>query len=163
MDKHFIQDDDGLYHFKQAMTKKQIISLAISFMEDKAKNTQKLCSSEHSGQFFCLHLANHKKEVFAVAFLNNRHQLICYEELFFGTINATAVYPREILRRCLELDAVAIVVGHNHLSGDMNPSQSDKATTGQIRKALSLIDVRLLDHIIVSGNEWLSMSELGLM
>ncbi|MCT8756567.1 DNA repair protein RadC [Glaesserella parasuis] len=93
------------------------------------------------------------REHFVVAFLNTQHHLIECEVLFSGTINESKVYIREIVKKALLLNAAAIIIGHNHPSGKIEPSYSDRALTERINEACKLLDIKLLDHIIVSGNE----------
>ncbi len=104
-----------------------------------------------------------QREVFAVLFLDNQHQLIAYEELFQGTINSTSVYPREIAKRALATNAAATILAHNHPSGVAEPSQADKWVTKEIQKTLVLIDVKTLDHMIVGSNDVVSFAERGWM
>lgn len=100
-------------------------------------------------------------ERFMGLFLDNRHRLIRYEELFRGTIDSASVYPREIVRRALELNAAALIVAHNHPSGVAEPSQSDISITRRLKDALGLIDVRLLDHLVVGELDVTSLAERG--
>lgn len=100
-------------------------------------------------------------ERFVGLFLDNRHRLIRYEELFRGTIDSASVHPREIVRRTLELNAAALIVAHNHPSGLAEPSQSDIAITRRLKDALGLIDVRLLDHLVVGELDVTSLAERG--
>jgi DNA repair protein RadC len=102
-------------------------------------------------------------EVFQVIYLDTQHRVISSEEAFRGTVNQTAVYPREIIKRALQLNAAALVVSHNHPSGELEPSNSDHLLTKHLKEALQTVDVRLLDHIIVGGNKTLSFSERGLL
>jgi DNA repair protein RadC len=102
-------------------------------------------------------------EVFAVMFLDSQNRLISYERFFRGTLTQTAVYPREIVKRALEVNAAAVVLHHNHPSGVCEPSRSDEALTQTVKASLALIDVRVLDHIITSDYGALSMAERGLL
>lgn len=103
-------------------------------------------------------------EVFAVAYLDNRHRVIRFEIAFRGTIDNTTIYPREIVRRALELNAAAIICGHNHPSGVTEPSDADRLITRRLRDALELVDVRLLDHFVVGlGNACTSLAARGLI
>lgn len=106
-------------------------------------------------------LMSRPNEVFAVIFLDNQHRVIAYEELFFGTINASSVHPRVVLQRALLLNAAAIIVTHNHPSGVSEASTSDLDITRILQQALSLIDVRLLDHLIVASHQVTSLAERG--
>jgi DNA repair protein RadC len=100
-------------------------------------------------------------EVFVALFLNTSHHLIVCEELFRGTVNQTAVYPREIVRRCLELNASAVIFAHNHPSGAAEPSRADELLTENLRNSLSSIGVTVLDHLIVAGPICTSLARRG--
>ena len=102
-------------------------------------------------------------EAFVTLFLDSQHQLIETRELFRGTVNQTAVYPREIVRQALELNASSIVISHNHPSGVCEPSAADRLLTDSIKNAAATVDIRLVDHVIVAGNSSLSFSEKGLL
>lgn len=104
---------------------------------------------------------NTKKEIFLTVFLNNQNQVITLEEMFRGTINKSAVYPREIVKRALELDAAKVIISHNHPSGHLKPSHHDEQVTTQIQRALSLLDIDLIDHIIIADNRYYSFAEKG--
>lgn len=108
-------------------------------------------------------LASLDHEVFAVLFLDNRHRLIEYVEMFRGTIDGASVHPREVVKEALRLNAAAVILAHPHPSGNPEPSAADKAITRQLREALALIDVRTLDHIVVAGNATVSFAERGLL
>ncbi len=108
------------------------------------------------------YLRDEKREKFTVLFLNNRHHLIANETLFSGTIDSSAVYPREIVKRALKHNASAVIIAHNHPSGVSEPSQADIAITSAISQALKLIDVRLLDHFVI-GEKVKSFAESGLI
>jgi len=109
-----------------------------------------------------LRLAELPYEVFAVFFLDNRHRLIAFEELFQGTIDGASVHPREVVRRTIAHNAAALVLAHNHPSGVAEPSAADLKITRQLTEALKLLDVRVIDHIVV-GDEVLSLAESGLI
>lgn len=102
-------------------------------------------------------------EVFSVLFLDNRHRVICYEELFRGTIDGASVHPREIVRRVIETNAAAVIFAHNHPSGVADPSPADLRLTQTLKNALSLIDVRVLDHIVIGDVDSVSFAERGLL
>lgn len=102
-------------------------------------------------------------EVFACLFLDNQHRLIRYEELFRGTLDSASVYPREVAKRALELNAGALIFTHNHPSGDATPSDSDRRITLRLVEAMSLLDIRVLDHCIVGNAKVVSMAQLGQM
>ncbi len=102
-------------------------------------------------------------EVFCCLFLDNRHRVLGFEELFRGTLNGTAVYPREIGKRALSHNAAAVILVHNHPSGVAEPSRADETLTDRLKEALTLVDVRLLDHLVVGDGEMVSFSERGLL
>jgi len=102
-------------------------------------------------------------EVFACLFLDNRHRVICFEELFSGTINGASVHPREVVKRALKHNAAALILAHNHPSGVAEPSEADKHLTRQLQKALGLVDVRVLDHIVIGDGETVAFAERGLL
>ena len=106
-------------------------------------------------------LMSKPNEVFAVLFMDNQHKVIAFEELFFGTINASSVHPRIVVQRALALNAAAVIISHNHPSGIAEPSLSDIDITNTLKTALNLIDVRLLDHLIVASHQVTSMAEKG--
>ena len=110
-----------------------------------------------------LQLGGRPQEVFAVLFLDGQHRLLRLEEMFHGTLTQTSVYPREVLRRALALNAAAVVLAHNHPSGVAEPSRADEYLTQTLRTALQLIDVRVLDHIIVGQGQVVSLAERGLI
>ena len=110
-----------------------------------------------------LQLGGRPQEVFAVLFLDGQHRLLRLEEMFHGTLTQTSVYPREVLRRALALNAAAVVLAHNHPSGVAEPSRADEYLTQTLRTALQLIDVRVLDHIIVGQGQVVSLAERGLL
>lgn len=114
-------------------------------------------------EYLQLHLAHKTHEVFAALFLDSQHRLLALEELFRGTLTQTSVYPREVVLRALHHRCAAVVLAHNHPSGSVQPSRADEALTQNLKSALALVDVRVLDHIIVGQGQALSMAEQGLL
>ena len=110
-----------------------------------------------------LQLGSRPHEIFAVMFLDSQHRLIVLEELFRGTLTQTSVYPREVVVRALALNAASVVLAHNHPSGSAQPSRADEALTQTLKAALGLVDVRVLDHFVVTSTEAVSMAERGLL
>ena len=102
-------------------------------------------------------------EVFACVFLDNRHRVIAFEELFRGSIDGASVHPREVVRRCLAHNAAAVIFAHNHPSGVAEPSQADRDITQELKRALALIDVRVLDHFVVGAGQPVSLAERGML
>ena len=113
-------------------------------------------------QYLQIALADLPFELFCCIYLDNRHRVVGFEELFRGTIDGTSVYPREVVRSALAFNAAAVIVAHNHPSGVSEPSQADERITRRLKSALELVDVRLLDHLVV-GAEVTSMASRGLL
>ena len=114
-------------------------------------------------RFLVQALSARDAEIFCVLFLDNRHRLIQFDELFRGTVDGSSVHPREVVRRTLELNAAALVLAHNHPSGVAEPSQADEVITRRLCDALALIDVRVLDHMVVAGSTVTSFVRRGLI
>jgi DNA repair protein RadC len=114
-------------------------------------------------EYLRLQIGSRDHEVFVVLFLDAQNRLIRLEELFRGTLTQTSVYPREVLKRALELSAAAVVLAHNHPSGAAEPSRADEFLTQTLKSALGLIDVRVLDHLVVTRSEAVSFAERGLL
>jgi len=104
-----------------------------------------------------------ERECFVVVFLDNQHQIISTETMFYGTIDSASVHPREVVKRGLALNCAAALVAHNHPSGNLEPSQSDEHLTRKLKDALGIVDIRLLDHFVVSPVGHISLAERGLM
>lgn len=114
-----------------------------------------------AGRYFTQRLRHRAHEVFAVLFLDTRHRALAFEELFQGTIDGSEVHPREVVRRALAHNAAAVIVGHNHPSGCPDPSAADRAITARLKQALSLVEVRLLDHFVVGDGSPVSLASRG--
>ena len=122
-----------------------------------------LAAPEDAARFLKARLLDLPHEVFCCLFLDTRHRLIRYEELFRGTIDGATVYPREVVKRALAHNASAVILGHNHPSGVSEPSEADRSITLKLAKALALVEVRLLDHVVVSRGGHVSLAERGLV
>ena len=114
-----------------------------------------------AGQYFVLRLRGRPYEVFAALFLDTRHRAIAFEEIFHGTLDASEVHPREVVRRALAHNAACVIVGHNHPSGHAEPSAADRAVTVRLKQALALVDLRLLDHLVIGDGLPVSMAARG--
>ncbi len=114
-----------------------------------------------AGRYFAQRLRGQPIEVFAVLFLDTRHRALAFEELFRGTIDGAEVHPREVVRRALAHNAAAVIVGHNHPSGNPEPSAADRAVTAQLKQSLALVDVRLLDHFVIGDGPPASLAARG--
>jgi DNA repair protein RadC len=122
-----------------------------------------LASPRATGDYLTARLRDLEHEVFCVLYLDKRHRLIHFEELFRGTIDGASVHPREIVKHALQRNCAAVIVAHNHPSGIAEPSQADELITQRIKEALALVDIRLLDHIIVGDGANVSLAERGLI
>lgn len=120
-------------------------------------------SPQHTRHYLSLRLRDYPFEVFACLFLDNRHRVIEFEELFRGTIHGASVHPREVVKKALGHNAAAVIFAHNHPSGVAEPSTADQQITSQLVKALGLVDVRVLDHLVVGDGEIVSFAERGLL
>jgi len=123
---------------------------------------QAIHHSKDAENFIIANLRDYQQEVFAALFLDNKHRVIQFEHLFYGTIHSASIYPREVVKRALYYNAAAMIVAHNHPSGIAEPSESDKEITRWLKKALALVDVALLDHLVVGDNQAISLAERGL-
>lgn len=120
-------------------------------------------STQAARDWLKLKMAGLEREEFMVLYLNQQNQLITHETLFAGSISSTEVHPREVVKRALYFNAAAVILAHNHPSGDITPSQADKTITQRLVQALQLVDIRVPDHLIVGGTQILSFAEHGLL
>ena len=142
-----------------------IIQRALTILEKRITyNTEApaLTSPQVSKDYVKLQIATYEHEVFAAIFLDNQHKVITFEELSHGTIDGASVYPREVVKACLNHNASAVIFAHNHPSGNPEPSTADKTITKRLTDALGLIDVRVIDHLVV-GEDVVSFAERGLI
>ena len=140
-----------------------VLELARRALAAQLKAQPLLNSPEAVRHYLQLSLGHNPHEVFAVLFVDAQHRLIAMEELFRGTLTQTSVYPREVAVRALHLNAASVLLAHNHPSGDATPSAADTQLTRQLKSALALIDVQVLDHFVVTRTAVASMAEQGLM
>ena len=139
------------------------MEMARRVMDEPLRQGDPLRSPEDTRRFLTSRLGTYPHEVFAGLFLDNRHRVIRYRELFRGTIDGAAVYPREVVRQALEDNAAAVIFAHNHPSGVAEPSQADVSLTRRLKEALGLVDIRVLDHMVIGHGEVISLAERGLM
>ena len=142
---------------------KAALELGRRYLEDQIRKGPLISSPEMTRNFLKSRLRAYQHEVFACIFMDNRHRLIAFEELFSGTIDGANVYPREVVKRCLIHNAATVIFAHNHPSGIAEPSQADIHITGRFQQALALIDVRVLDHFVVGDDAGSSFAERGLI
>lgn len=139
------------------------IELGRRYLQAELETGDTFTSPEQTREFLTLKLRAYPYEVFACLYLDNRHRLISFDELFRGTIDSAQVHAREVVRAAIKHNAAAVILSHNHPSGVAEPSQSDINLTQELKKALQLIDVRVLDHLIIGSGEAISLAERGLL
>lgn len=132
-------------------------------LSEQMQNTMVLPSTVAVRDFIRLHFLGKEYEAFVVLFLDVHCRIIEAEEIFRGTLMQTSVYPREVVKRALRLNAAAVILAHNHPSGVAEPSRADEMLTQSLKSALGLVDVRVLDHIVVAGSALISLAERGLL
>lgn len=153
-----VRDGRGRYRPADA---DQILEAARQVIEQKMQRGETFTSPEAVKDYLRAKLAGYEQEVFAMLFLDTRHRLIEYVEMFRGTIDQASVYPREVVKEALQHNAAAVILAHNHPSGNPEPSAADRALTQRLKEALTLVEVRTLDHIIVAGDQTTAFAELG--
>ena len=139
-----------------------VLEMARRYLFESIHRGDVLTSPDATRQFLSERMRDYSHEVFAALFLDQRHRVICFEELFNGTIDGASVYPREVVKKALQHNSAAIIFAHNHPSGVAEPSSSDISITKRLKDALALIDVRVLDHFVV-GDNVVSFAERGLL
>lgn len=155
-----VRNGRGRYQLAEA---DQILEAARQVVERKMQRGAVFASPQAVKDYLRTKLACFEHEVFAVLFLDNRHRLIEYVEMFHGTIDGAPVYPREVVKEALRLNAAAVILSHNHPSGYVEPSAADRDITRTLKEALALVEVRTLDHIVVAGCAATSFTERGLL
>ena len=136
-----------------------VMELARRAASQKLRQRNVMNNPEMVKQFLQMHLGAYQQEVFAVMFMDNQYRLLVFQEMFRGTLNQTSVYPREVVKLALDVGAAAVILSHNHPSGEVRPSPADNTLTRTLHTALSMVDIKLLDHIIVGPGEHWSMAE----
>ena len=140
-----------------------VLELARRTLHEQLRSGDALTTPGAVRDYLRLALGGRTHEVFVCVHLDAQHRVIAAEELFRGTLTQTSVYPREVVKAALAANAAAVIFAHNHPSGVAQPSQADELLTRQLREALALVDVRVLDHFVVAGNQALSFAERGLL
>ena len=140
-----------------------VLEMSRRALQEEMKSGDALNSPRAVRDYLHLLLRHRPQEVFMAIYLDAQHRVLTSEELFSGTLTQTSVYPREVVKRVLHHNAAAVVFAHNHPSGVAEPSQSDRMLTDALMQALSLVDVRVLDHFIVAGGNVMSFAEQGMI
>lgn len=147
----------------QVLSDSDIIKMAHQLARAALSKGRALTSVETAKRYISTVMAGYEHEVFACLFLDNKHRIIRFEEMFRGTIDSATVYPREVVKRALQHNAAAVMFAHNHPSGDAEPSAADRAITERLKNALDLVDIRVLDHFVVGIEETVSFTERNLI
>ena len=140
-----------------------VLELSKRYMREECLRDTVFTSLDAVNDYLCLQLKGLEHEVFMALYLDNQNQLIHDEILFNGTINAASVYPREVVKAALKHNAASLIFAHNHPSGIAEPSEADKLITQKLQKALALVDIHVLDHLIVARNRCISFAQRGLI
>src|SRR5687768_13174302 len=145
------------------MSEDRVIARALRILESRIRSGTALTSPTAVRDFLRLSLGSREHEVFVCIWLDAQHRALAVEEAFRGTLTQTSVYPREIVKSALRHNAAAVIFAHNHPSGVAQPSQADELLTRNLKEALALVDVKVLDHFIIAGNQAISFAERGLL
>lgn len=162
MDADRLGNEPGIGPGKYALLQ-AALELARRSVEQSLRRADVMSSPQRTRQFLQHHLSLRNREVFTCLFLDNQHRLLRCEDLFLGTLDGAAVYPREVAVRALQYRAAAVIFAHNHPSGVAEPSVADRRITDRLQAGLALLDIRVLDHIIVGRGQTYSFAEQGLL
>ena len=140
-----------------------VLELAHRHLAETLNRADAIQSVADTRRYLMARMRHHQSEVFSCLFLDNKHRVIQYEELFFGTIDSSSVHPRQVVKRALYHNAAAVIVAHNHPSGVAEPSRADELITHTLKQALALVDIKVLDHFVVGAASTISFAERGLI
>lgn len=155
-----VREADGHYRLASA---EEVLVHARCVLARRVRRGAAMSSPQTVRDYLRLRFGAREHEVFCVLFLDAQNRIVDFAELFRGTVTQTSVYPREVVKEALARNAASVILAHNHPSGSAEPSRADEHLTQVLRQALGLIDVRVLDHIVVSTAEAVSMAERGLL
>jgi DNA repair protein RadC len=155
-----VRDVDGQYRPARA---EEVLSQARRVLAQRVRRGATMSSPQAVKDYLLVELGGREHEVFCVLFLDAQHRILAFCEMFRGTVSQTSVYPREVVKEALSLNAAAVVPAHNHPSGLAEPSRADEFLTKSLKTALALVDVRVLDHFVVAGADCVSFAERGLI
>ena len=163
MKYHKLRDGEttGTYVMDSPVTEADILQMAQQLAMSRLSNGRALTGPKHVFSHLQTLLQYHEHEVFALLLLDSKHRVIGFRELFRGTLDGVSVYPREVLKIALEYNAAAVILVHNHPSGDPEPGQPDRTLTTTVKNALNMIGTQTLDHIVVGSEGCVSMAERG--
>ncbi|MEB1940035.1 DNA repair protein RadC [Xanthomonas campestris pv. campestris] len=149
---------DRAVQYQLQMDEEGILLAAANILEQRLQRQGRIHSPEQAGDYLVARCAHLPHEVFGVVFLDNQHHIISTEHLFTGTVDGCDVHPRVVAKRALELSAAAVILFHNHPSGNPEPSEADRKVTERLKQALSLLDIRVLDHLVIGGRQHVSLA-----
>lgn len=151
----------GTYDITSPITEAELVSIAQAFARRRLARGRKLTRPDLVFDYLQVLFQGYEHEVFSALFLDTQHRLIHFETLFRGTIDSASVYPREVVKRALAHNAAAVILVHNHPSGDSAPSNADRRITHRLKEALGLMEIRVIDHIVVGSEGCVSFAECG--
>ncbi|WP_284160292.1 JAB domain-containing protein [Xanthomonas citri] len=152
---------DRAVQYQLQMDEEGILLAAATILEQRLQRQGRIHSPDQAGDYLVARCAHLPHEVFGVVFLDNQHHIISTEHLFTGTVDECDVHPRVVAKRALELSAAAVILFHNHPSGNPEPSEADRKVTERLKQALSLLDIRVLDHLVIGGQQHVSLASRG--
>jgi DNA repair protein RadC len=158
-----IHETPGHFQVLRPVTSEEILAMARALIKHQFARGKALTNPTDTRAYLMLELATLEHEVFYCLFLDNQHRILKAEQCFQGTVDGANVYPREVVKRALQLNASALILAHNHPSGITEPSAADRAITQRLVEALKLVDIRVLDHFIIGGADYFSFAEQGLL
>ncbi|TKA14726.1 MULTISPECIES: JAB domain-containing protein [Xanthomonas] len=152
---------DRAVQYQLQMDEEGILLAAAHILEGRLQRQGRIHNPEQAGSYLVARCAHLPHEVFGAVFLDNKHHILATEHLFSGTVDACEVHPRVVAKRALELNAVALIIFHNHPSGNPEPSEADRKVTERLQQALGLLDIRVLDHLVIGGQRSVSLASRG--
>jgi DNA repair protein RadC len=156
-------EQPGTYLVTDLVNEDDLLNIANQIARQKLAKGVAITDKYLAQQALQTLLQSREHEVFAMLFLDNQHRILAYEELFRGTLSSASVYPREVVKRALAINAAALMLVHNHPSGHPEPSRADIEITQRLQSALALVDIRTLDHLVVGGEGIVSLAERGVL
>ncbi|WP_027853098.1 RadC family protein [Marinobacterium litorale] len=156
-------EEPGTYVVPDAVTEAELLDLAKKLARRRLARGRPLSNPEEVRRALQTLLLDYQHEVFGLLLLDNRHRILRFMELFRGTINSASIYPREVVKETLLANAAAVILVHNHPSGETEPSQADKLITQRLSHALNTVEVRVIDHVVVGSEGYTSFAEQGLI
>ncbi|WP_395680434.1 DNA repair protein RadC [Dokdonella sp.] len=156
-----VRDQLGRYSFRGKQSETDILGIAEDILQRRLERLGTMTSPDQSAQFLRMRLAHLPHEEFHAVWLDNRHRVLAIESLARGTIDGASIHPREVVKAALRWNAAAAIFSHNHPSGDPEPSAADRAITRQLKEALTLVEVRVLDHVVVGAAGTVSLAQRG--